>query len=88
MDRPWKSKKFQQKGHKRYLCRCNIRVCQARITKKVHPYDDPKHSKCPERNCKGILYVDWYRMWPANRDKDRGKICYCDRLPHPHMQLK
>jgi len=89
VDKPWKSKKFQQRARSSYQCRCNVRECQARITTKHHPNDyavGSKHSKCPMPRCKGHLYVDWYRMWKGNRDKDRGAVCHCDKMPHPHAE--
>ena len=88
MVKPWKSKRFQLRRFASYKCRCNIRKCQARVTRRLHPshYEgsNKRYGKCPELNCHGTLYVDWFRMWSGNRDKDRGAMCKCSGVIHPH----
>jgi len=83
---PWLSPIWQSKNHSRYQCRCNKRSCQARVTRKKHPlnYKVKKYQTCDVYGCKGKLYVDWFRMWKGNSEKDSGVICNCTGRPLKH----
>lgn len=61
-------------------CRCN--KCKARKSLSKRPEFYQTWPGCPIGGCKGILFVDNYRL--KRGKKDRARVCKDDCKPYPH----
>jgi len=62
--------------------RCNKRTCQTRRNLSKRPEQYLRWPTCNNGGCKGLMYVDEYRL--RRGPKDKAPICHDDCRPHIH----